>query len=253
MTVDVVEGAAEGGAEGTAQAAAATRRDERATDRRRIAEGLHELRTPLATIRGSLETLRTAGSDLPASIRDDLLALALRNAIRLGSRLDTLADAERMHEPATWLRPVRHSLAQIVQRTTSDCADLLAEHALVVDVPDDLQVSVDAEALVHVLSTLLDNATRHSPPGTTVRVGATRLADLARVEVRDDGPGISPEQLPQVFAALHGDSGPVDPVASLGLGVVRRFVEASGGAVHLRVRPDEGTTVRFTLPLAAGG
>ena len=244
-----MDGAEESAAEATS-AEAAKQHGEVDRERDRVAEGLHDLRTPLATVRGSLETLRTAGPDLPGSVRDELLALALRNAIRLGSRLDTLADLERMHDPRTWLRPQARPLGDLVRRATDEWAGLLVEHVLQVEVPDDLHVDVAADALVHVLTTLVDNATRHSPQGTTVRVVATRIGDLARLDVSDDGPGISPEQLPGVLAALHGDAPLTEPAGSLGLGVVRRFVEVSGGSVRVIARAGEGTTVTFTLPLA---
>src|SRR5262249_44570057 len=126
---------------------------------------------------------------------------------------------------------------------------------LAVDVPDDLAARCDSDRLAQVLSNLLDNAIKHTPPGGRVTIGARPSASAGMVEisVRDTGNGIPAEDLPRVTERFYR----VDKARSrelggtgLGLSIVKHIVQAHGGSLSIESRLGAGTTVRVTLPAA---
>ena len=111
-------------------------------------------------------------------------------------------------------------------------------------------VEARPQALQRCLANLLENATRHTPPGTRVRVRAALSADGhdVTVAVADDGPGVSPALGPSVFAAFRSAT---TATTGVGLAICKAIVEAHGGTISLRDSPDGGAEFCFTLPVAA--
>jgi signal transduction histidine kinase len=167
---------------------------------------------------------------------------------RLLDDLRTLSTAEAgalvLHrEPVAPERLVDDAVAAFASRAEEEGVALRTE--VVPELPD---LQVDPFRIGEVLSNLLSNAIRHTPPGGTVTVGAGRDDGSARIEFRvtDTGSGIAPEHLPHVFdryvkASDTGGSG-------LGLAIARTLVEAHGGTITAESEPGHGTTIRFTLP-----
>lgn len=214
-----------------------------------LASAVHELRTPLVTIRGFLETLRDRDQQLTAEVRAHVIEVAHRNAVLLGQRIEALLRYERLAEDPHLVARPRH-LAEVVARIGEDCSGVLAAHHLEVEVPDAIWADLDADALTHVLANLLGNAARHSPSGSTVTIRARRDDDTVRIEVVDAGSGISQEDLPHVFDAWYRGADRPSEGSGLGLALVRRYVEAWGGRVEIASTSGQGTTVAFTLPAA---
>lgn len=224
--------------------------------RRFIADASHELRTPLATIRGYGELFR-----MGALTEDEQLSDTMRriegSATRMGSLVEDLLALARMDEG----RPMRTDHVDLAVLAGDAVGDL---HALDRDRPVRLvpaqeggtigpTVVVGDEArLRQVLANLIGNVVQHTPPGTPVEIGLGLLDDdTAVVEVRDHGPGISPEHAARVFerfyrvdASRTRDSGG----AGLGMAIVEAIVTSHRGHVELLTTPGGGTTVRVTLP-----
>lgn len=215
-----------------------------------LATAVHELRTPLATVRGFIETLLARGDELSADTQRHLLQVARRNAVLLGQRIDTLLDHERFASGHVQLGPRPVVLAEAVAEIVEDCAGLLSDHPVELAIPPDLVARVDTVALGHVLGNLLSNAAKHSTTGSPITVLAHADDDRVQVEVVDLGDGIPAEDLERVFDPFfrvdHGPSG-----MGLGLSVVQRYVALWGGHLSIDSVPGEGTTVRFTVPVAA--
>ncbi len=207
-----------------------------------LADASHELRTPLATIRGYAELGRRTGTDQLAKVEEEAQRMStLVDDMLLLARLDAGRPLER--EPVDVSRLVAEAVAdaQVVDR---ERRWRLALPDVAVEVPG------DAMRLHQAVTNLLRNATRHTPPGTEVTARVDVDDATVRVEVHDDGPGLSPDLLPVVFERFtRGDSSRTRASGGAGLGtsLVRAIAEAHDGRVEVESRPGS-TTFRITLP-----
>jgi two-component system sensor histidine kinase BaeS len=219
--------------------------------RNMTADIAHELRTPLSVIRANLEAMLDGvfqpTTDNVASIHKEAVLLS-----RLVDDLQELALAE-----AGQLRIEREAadLSSLIERAlASVAARAKAEGITVVtDLPADLPpVFVDSQRIDQVLSNLLDNALRHISEGGTVTVRAAQTGDGVQVDVVDEGPGLSPDELALVFERFYrGDRARARATggAGLGLAIVKQLVEAHGGKVWVESTEGQGATFSFTLPV----
>jgi two-component system sensor histidine kinase HydH len=207
-----------------------------------MAAGLaHEVRTPLSVIRGSAEMLARRAP--PASREEELAAFVMEETDRLSRLVDDLLAFARPREPA----PLPADLAAVARRVAAapGIGGGVAVEARLEPAP----VTGDPEQLYQAVLNLVSNAVYVSPPGASVRVATSVDGDQAVLEVADEGPGMPPDQLAQVwtpfFTRRAGGTG-------LGLPIVRRIVEAHGGTVQLHSAPGEGTRAVIRLPLRTG-
>lgn len=214
----------------------------------------HELRTPLTTVRGFVETLLLHEDRLAPEDRRRMLAVAQRNAVDLSHRISSLLEFSKLEAERVLVEPHPQPLGPVLQTTLDNCAGLLTDHELVVWVPDDVVVEVDELALDHVVSNLISNAVKYSPPQARIEVGVEVEVDdgTAIVHVADHGIGIPADEVPHVFERFyrgaergHGRSG-----TGIGLAIVQRYVELGGGRIWVESTEGQGTAFRFTLPLA---
>jgi two-component system OmpR family sensor kinase/two-component system sensor histidine kinase BaeS len=211
-----------------------------------LADIAHELRTPLAVIRGNIEGML----DGVYSRDDEHLRPVLDETTVVARLLDDLrtlsmADAGVLplyREPTDVAALVDDVVSAFAPRAASSGAHLTT---VVAPLPD---LDVDPVRIRQVLENLLANALRYTPAGGTVQIGVTADGQTVTFSVADSGPGIAPDELPYVFDrfAKSKDSGG----SGLGLAIARRLVEAHGGQIAADSRPGQGTTLRFTLPLA---
>jgi signal transduction histidine kinase len=225
----------------------------RAEDLRRnmTADIAHELRSPLAVMQGNLEAILDGvyepSEDNVASIHQQAILLS-----RLVDDLQELALAD-----AGQLRIERESvdLAEVIQRTATESRARAQSEGISigVDVPADLPLlSADPQRISQVLGNLLDNAIRHSPEGGSVTIRARTEGDAVQVDVVDQGPGLSPEELSLVFERFYrGDKARTRATggAGLGLAIVKQLIEAHGGRVWAESTQGQGAIFSFTLPL----
>jgi two-component system, OmpR family, phosphate regulon sensor histidine kinase PhoR len=235
-----------------------------------VANVSHELKTPLTSIRGYVETL-LADDDLPPEMRRQFLEVAYKNADRLHRIIEDLLDLSRL-ESGGW-RPEMHELdvAAAVEDVWSACSGRANARGITF-VPPAAATTVytDAGGLRQVLANLLDNALRHTPDGGRIEVRVSTDADAGNgartrngqigtpainrfvtFEVRDTGTGIPSDAIDRIFERFYR----VDPSRSradggtgLGLSIVRHLVERMGGDVHAESELGKGTIIRFRLP-----
>jgi signal transduction histidine kinase len=225
--------------------------------RRELAENVsHDLRTPLASLRGHLETLQLKDAELGSEQRQAMLAIALRNADSLRRLVDELMELSRLE--ARQVAPAREAfplaeLAQDVALKLAPAADALGV-SLGVDGPRDLPpVSADIGMIERVLTNLVENALRHTPAGGSVRIALAREERAIGVTVSDTGAGIAPEDLPRVFDRFYrGGSGNARTAggAGLGLTIARGIVELHGGTLTAESAPGQGSRFRFSVTLS---
>jgi len=210
----------------------------------------HDLRTPLAAIIGASSTLLESGGELLDDVRLQLRQVIFDEAVHMQRMVEDLLDLARIRSGDVRGRMAWHAPEEIVASTLVACRRRgLARH-LQVDVPNDLPlIRCDATLLERVLSNLIENAFKHSPPGTAVTLAARVDGDALVVTVTDNGPGIPAALREQVFDPFfrHGDKAGT----GLGLTICRGIVEAHGGSIQLDAMPGGGTAASFRIPLPA--
>ncbi len=221
-------------------------------NRRLVANVSHELRTPLATLRGYLEVLEQQhGDHLPAHDME----VIQREARRLTELIDdlfTLARAEAQQLPLSIETVDASALAQRLVETLAPLARRERQVELVAALPADLPVvRADRMRLEQVLSNLVQNALRHTPPGGIVAIeGIADGEETVTLTIADTGVGIPPDELPLVFERFYRSDGSRardTGGAGLGLALVEELVTAMGG--HLTAASEPGRGSRFSVSL----
>jgi signal transduction histidine kinase len=222
--------------------------------RRQLVAGVsHELRTPVATMRGYLESALRRDGNVPTDLRADLDTME-NELSRLQRLIDDLFMLARAEVGRLELRLEPTDVGALAKRLVTIQAPLAWRQRrveLVAEVADPLPLAlVDAQRLEQIVSNLLSNAVRHTPPGGLVAVTVTPDQDNMRVDVHDTGGGIAPEALPRVFERFyHGED--ASGGAGLGLALVKELTEVMGGTVAAASTPGEGTCFSVRLPLAS--
>jgi two-component system sensor histidine kinase KdpD len=208
----------------------------------------HDLRTPLASIKASVSSLRQTDVQWSAEDEADLLATIEQNADRLDALIGNLLDMSRLHTGSLqpFLRPTAiDEVAPMALLGVDD--DLRLEMAVPEGFP---LVLADPGLLERVLANLFSNALRHSPAGQPPELQASLDRGAVWLEVVDHGPGVPDEQKSVMFEPFTrlGDRGDRYPGVGLGLAVAKGFAEAMGGHISALDTPGGGLTVRITLP-----
>ncbi len=235
----------------------------RLTERMRvdfIANASHELRTPVTTLLGFIETLQgPAAEDEPA--RHRFLEIMHREAARMSRLIDDLLSLSRIELD----KHVRPQTALDVAPLIADVGRTLAmrldadQRRLAIHVAPDLPpVVADRDQVLQVLHNLVSNALKYGRTGTTITVDAERIdaaaGPMVRVAVGDQGDGIAPEHLPRLterFYRIDTSRSRSMGGTGLGLAIVKHIIERHRGAFDIVSKPGEGSEVSFTLPLAS--
>jgi two-component system sensor histidine kinase KdpD len=227
---------------------------ERQADTERIRSTLlasisHDLRTPLAVMTGASSSLAESGDKMDSGERMALAQSIYGQARDMAEQVSKILQMTRLEAGGIEVDFDWASVAEIVGSVLARLSERLARHRVVVDLPNDLPlVRVDAALIEQALVNLLENAARHTPPGTLVQVRAQRMDRELVVTVEDFGPGVDARDLDRLFAKFeHGraDSGGV----GLGLAICRAILHLHKGRVWADNLPDGGIAFRFTLPL----
>jgi signal transduction histidine kinase len=221
--------------------------------RQLIASASHELRTPVATVRGYLESAR-AQDNLPHELAADLDVME-REVLRLQELIEDLFALSQAAVGRLSLRLEPTDAGAVVQRLVETSAPL-AWRQRRVQVLAELgdaaapKARADKQRLEQVVSNLLGNAIRHTPPGGIVAAGVHAVDGVVQVEVRDTGSGIAPDDLPRVFERFFRGKASDGAGAGLGLALVKELSEAMGGSVAVSSTQGEGSSFVVTLPRA---
>lgn len=221
---------------------------------------VHDLRSPLTSLLAGVNLLRDR---LPKEQQTQLIKQSIDVAIRSGNRMlglvNTLLDISRMESGELTLNRATIELSQVVDEVVVDLTPLANDQGvvLITEMPAGLPaVSADREKLSRVLTNLLDNALKFSPPGSQVVVRADCAPNgngpaQLLCTVLDSGPGIPPEYLTRVFdrfVQVEGQAGRRQGTG-LGLAFCKLAVEAHGGRIWVENRPEGGSAFYFALPV----
>jgi CheY-like chemotaxis protein/two-component sensor histidine kinase len=217
----------------------------------------HELRNPLAAIR--LAAQLVGSTDLPPDQIARSAAVIQRQVAHLVRLIDDLVDVSRITRGLISLRREWVPLSDVVAQAIEASRPFIdaRHHTLTMRVPDvSLVVDGDAARLAQVLANLLNNAAKFTNPGGRIEIDVTQEGADAVIRVRDNGAGIAPELLPNIFELFTQFDRPLDRTATglgIGLALVRRLVEMHGGTVTAHSEgAGKGTELEVRLPLVPG-
>jgi signal transduction histidine kinase len=230
--------------------------DLKETDRLRrelISNVSHDLRTPLSSMHGYVETLLIKNDSLNAEERRHYLEITRKHSQRLGRLISDLFELSKLEAASIEPQFERFSLAELLQDVTQEFA-LEAEHKnITLRVEGDPERSIvraDIGLVQRVLENLLRNAIKYTPGGGSITVRVDPRPDSVAVSVADTGCGIAEKDLERVFDRFYRseqDEGPTDS-AGLGLAIVQKILELHGSRISVSSELNAGTTFEFDLP-----
>jgi signal transduction histidine kinase len=216
-----------------------------------MSSAAHELKTPVTTIQTWAELLLNLEAATPRQHKG--LTTIVRNTRRISRLVEHLFAAMQLAPGAPGLERQRLDLPQLVRHQVEKLSRT-TDHPLRLESAGPLIVHGAQQLLGDVVTHLLENALRYSPPGQPVTLRVWRSEDEAVVSVHDEGPGIPPERQPHVFEPFYEPLPPGMPgytgVVALGLHLSGQIIKAHGGRIWLESRPGQGSTFCFSLPLS---
>ncbi len=217
----------------------------------------HELKGPMTTVLGFSHTLREQWERLDENKRDQVLEIIIKEVGRLSRLVNDLLDVSRMEAGTLRYDLEPTDLHEIVDSLLVVHTSLRADHFIVDELPQGLpKVMADKDRVRQVIINLLTNATRYSPVGTTITIGASPVEEqgqrFVRLSVRDEGIGISPDDAERVFAkfAMLPKPGWTKKGTGLGLFITKGIVQAMGGRIWVESEVGRGSTFHVTLRVA---
>lgn len=211
----------------------------------------HELKTPVALIKGYVGTLRREDVAWDAEIIHDSLAVIEEEADRLTELIENLLDASRLQAGVLSINLSDIAVDDLAARIAERFRTQSTRHTIVVDFPPQFPVVLgDEDRLAQVFSNLISNALKYSPSGGEIRVTGQVGPEHVIVCVSDEGPGIAPNDIPHVFDRFYraSDASRMTKGAGLGLYLARAVIEAHRGRIWVDPRPGAGARICFSLP-----
>ena len=210
----------------------------------------HELKTPVALIKGYVSTLRREDARWEKDVVRDSLAVIEEEADHLAAMIEDLLDASRLQAGGLTTKLSDISLPVLAGRLAERFRTQSQKHNIVVDFPDKFPiVMADEHRISQVISNLVSNAIKYAPGGE-IRISGEARPEQVIVTVSDQGPGIDPADIPYVFDRFYRSDKAVRKTkgAGLGLYLAKAIVEAHGGRIWVDSQPGSGARVCFSLP-----
>ncbi len=220
-----------------------------------VAQVSHDLRTPLASLRGYLETLKLKSASLTADEREEYLQAALRQSEGLSQRIGALFELAKLDAQEAPPQCEPFSIAELVQDVIQKFQPGAERCEVVLSMSGGAGrgwVRADIAMIERVLDNLIENALQHTPVGGKVDVTLAAHAAGVEVCVADSGKGIDAAELPRLFDRFYRGSkaGRSDEHVGLGLAIVKRILDLHGCEIRVASERERGTAFRFVLPAA---
>lgn len=212
----------------------------------------HDLRTPLVTISGVLDSMLADDQEFTPDKRRTMLSTASDEAARLNRFVGSLLDITRLEAGALSPRLAPCDVDEIIGCAIGAVEQRSGEHQIVTSLEPDLPlVAVDLALLTQALVNLLDNALKHSPPSAGITMSAQRRDSAVVIAVADNGPGVPPGEEERIFDKFHRIQVPERTGGTgLGLSIAKGIIEAHKGKIAAHNRPEGGLVVEVMLPAA---
>ena len=211
----------------------------------------HELKTPVALIKGYVSTLRREDASWDRRVISDSLEVIEEEADRLTELIENLLDATRLQAGALAINQSDVALNQLAERISERFRTQTTAHTIVVEFPPEFPIILaDEERISQILSNLLSNAIKYSPAGGEIRISGKVKPEQVVICVSYQGPGIAPGDIPYIFDRFYRstDVSRSTKGAGLGLYLARAVVEAHGGRIWVDPKPGDGARICFSLP-----
>ncbi len=210
----------------------------------------HDLRTPLASIKAAADNLLAEDIQLTPEERRELLAGIEEETSRLTRLVSNLLDLSRIESGHLTPLCEPNAIGEVAASVVDRLAPTLIDHPIEVDVPDELPLArFDYVHVQQILSNLIENAGRHTPPGTRIQIRARQRDGMLQVSVADDGPGIPSSERERIFEKFYRPARSPQRGSGLGLAIARGLAEAQGGSLQLNPAAKQGACFILSLPL----
>jgi two-component system sensor histidine kinase KdpD len=217
----------------------------------------HDLRTPLASIKAGVTSLLDESTSYDPSQQHELLVTILEETDRLNRLVGNILDLAKIRAGALIPRRSRIALDEVTEAVVARLRRRAEEEAVSVELaipPNVPDIAADPLQIDQVLTNLLENALRHSPPGGVVRVHLSVIPRCIRIRITDQGPGVPHDDREKVFEAFYrGDVPPETAGTGLGLAIARAIVVAHGGRIWIEDAVGGGAAMVVELPLEEVG
>ena len=210
----------------------------------------HELKTPVALIKGYVSTLRREDAEWDLAVVQDSLQVIEEEADRLAGLIENLLDASRLQAGGMALKHSDLNLPDLAQRVAERMQTQTQGQTISTQFPENFPVVLaDENRIQQVLTNLVGNAIKYAPEGE-IRISGEIRSESVIVCVSDHGPGIAPEDIPHVFDRFYRapDMARHTKGAGLGLYLSRAIIEAHNGTIWVDTAPGQGTRIYFSLP-----
>lgn len=211
----------------------------------------HELKTPVALIKGYVGTLRRKDANWEKQILEDSLTVIEDEADRLAELIDNLLDATRLEAGVLSINATDFSLPKLVDRTVERFQTQTEKHTFVVNFPEDFPITLgDEDRIAQVMYNLVSNAVKYSPSGGKIHITGEVRKNEVIVCVQDEGGGIAPGDIHHIFDRFYRADAAQKKTQGAGLGLYlsRAVVEAHHGKIWADPRSANGARICFSLP-----
>jgi signal transduction histidine kinase len=228
--------------------------NERDTLRRFISDASHELRTPVTALKNFLTLINGPAADDPPA-QSEFLSESLKQVSRLEWITSNLLDLSRMDSGLLELDFAYHDLGTLVVESAAPYQTPAAEKEISIKIEEPkspISLNCDSNRLSMVLSNLINNAIKFTPPGGEIEIGFAQHDEAIQIWVKDTGIGIEPVELPHIFDRFYRGRQHTRAGSGLGLAIAKGFVEAQGGSIQVESQIGLGTIIRMRFPVNRG-
>lgn len=208
----------------------------------------HELKTPLTSLKGSLQVLERM-KDTPTAMFTAMVQQAVKSMDKVTTLVDELLNAGRVAEGQLHLKKTRFNLSRAIDEC---CLHVTAAgtYHLVTEGDKDLQVEGDSERIQRVVVNFVNNAVKYAPQSKEIIIRVEQLPGAVKIAVADKGPGIAAEKIPHLFDRFYRADQSGEQYSGLGLGlyISAEIIKKHGGEIGVDSQPGQGSTFWFTLP-----
>ncbi len=210
----------------------------------------HDFLTPLTSIKSAITTVRSEYKH--EAEEDDFLAVVEEEADKLGEMINETTDMARIEPGKPRIRRHQLPIIALIRPSLERMKNLLEGRPLNIEIQEGISsVNADPDMMGLALRQLLGNAVKYSPPETTIVISASQADDTVTIRVRDQGPGIPPDEFESIFERFYRGKRIQESVAGTGMGlsIARDIVSAHQGRLWVENAPEGGAQFSFTLPV----